>query len=161
MSAYAFPSAMREPHPSNPAPRPLHDPAATELERQYALFNHLVGLSTLLGTSILGLVGTLIMWRIKCRESPFLDDHGREAVNFQLSLIALAVLGVVAGIIFSVVTLGFGAVIVGPLAPLGVAALMVLNAVGTIRGAIAANRGEYYRYPMCYRFIKEPGDRAV
>jgi len=82
-------------------------------------------------------------------------------VNFQLSLIALAVLGVVAGIIFSVVTLGFGAVIVGPLAPLGVAALMVLNAVGTIRGAIAANRGEYYRYPMCYRFIKEPGDRAV
>jgi len=27
------------------------------------------------------------MWRIKHKESPFLDDHGREAVNFQLSLL--------------------------------------------------------------------------
>jgi hypothetical protein len=133
------------------------DPAADSGERTYALFNHLVGLiSTASGGFPLGgLIGSLVMWRIKCKQSPFLDDHGRESVNFQISLLAYLVGGVIVGVLFSVLTLGIGAVLVAPAAAVGAIGLVVLNLVGCIRGAIAANRGEYYRYPMSIRFIPE------
>jgi uncharacterized Tic20 family protein len=136
------------------------DSAADSGERTYALFNHLVGLVSTAsgGVPLGGLIGTIIMWRIKCKDSPFLDDHGREAVNFQLSQIAYVVMGIVAATILTVVTFGVGGFIAAPLAILGTVGLTVLNLVGCIRGAMAANRREYYRYPMCIRFIGGPNE---
>ena len=127
-----------------------YDEGASSSERTYALFTHLVGLVSLSsgGVPLLGLIGTIIMWRIKAAESPFLDDHGREATNFQLSLILYTILGVV----FTVVTLGFGALLSVP----GMIVMIVLAIIGQVRGAMAANRGEFYRYPCCVRFIKDP-----
>lgn len=160
MPDHTFPNAM------NTGPRayePLRDDDATQVERTYAVFNHLVGLTSLLsgGVPAVGLIGSIIMWRIKCKESPYLDDHGREAVNFQLSLVAYVLMSIPVGIAFSIITLGIGAVLVAPAAVLGALALIALNLIGTIRGAIAANRGEYYRYPMCIRFIPDdPGPAA-
>lgn len=146
---------------------PLHDgrvtdPAADSSERTYALFNHLIGLLSLASSSvpIPGLIGTIIMWRIKCKESPFLDDHGREAVNFQISLLVYVIGGVALGVALSVLTLGLIAVLMPVFAGIGVIGLVVLTLVGCIRGAMAANRREYYRYPMCIRFIDEPDSTA-
>ena len=132
----------------------LHDAQATEAERTYTTFQHLIGLvSALDGVGFLGLIGTIIMWRIKANESPFYDDHGREAVNFQISLLLyLFVGGIVLGL-FTLVTLGIGAVLAAPLMILGTIFLIVIRFVGCIRGAVAANRGEYFRYPMCLRFL--------
>ncbi|HVZ94983.1 MAG TPA: DUF4870 domain-containing protein [Phycisphaerales bacterium] len=137
---------------------PIHDPAANDSERLYSLFNHLVGLLSVLngGFPALGVVATIVMWRLRCKQSPFLDDHGREATNFQLSLVVYVVGGMVASAIFSVITLSIGVVIVVPLAILGGLFLLVLALVGCIRGAMHAHRGQYYRYPMCIRFIREP-----
>lgn len=119
------------------------DVEATENERNYGLFNHLMGL---IGLSefggVLALIGCIIMWRIKADQSPFLDDHGREAVNFQISLLVYFIGG-------AVVSLGM-------LIPLLIPAMIILRLIGCIRGAMAAHRGEYYRYPMCIRFISEP-----
>lgn len=128
------------------------DEGASSSERTYALFTHLVGLVSLSngGVPLLGLIGTIIMWRIKASESPFLDDHGREATNFQLSLILYTILGVV----FTIVTVGFGALLAVP----GMIAMIVLAIIGQVRGAMAAHRGEFYRYPCCVRFIKAPDD---
>jgi uncharacterized Tic20 family protein len=109
------------------------------------------------GVGVLGLIGAIIMWRIKADEAQFLDDHGREAVNFQISLLAYALGGTIGGVIFSIVTLGIGSVVFA-LTPLAVLGLIALRLVGCIRGAMAAHRGEYYRYPMCIRFIKGPAD---
>ena len=130
----------------------LHDDLALESERTYSMFNHLIGLLSLADIAIpfAALIGTAIMWRVKRGESPFLDDHGREATNFQLSLILYVIIGVVIG----VATLGIGFILAGP----AWLALVVLKLVGGIRGAMAANRGEYYRYPMCIRFFKAPGE---
>ncbi len=129
------------------APRVVDDHAG-EAERTYSLFNHLVGLLSLFDFAVLGLIGTAIMWRVKHDESPFLDDHGREAVNFQISLLVFSV----AFIVFCIVTFGFGAV----LTPVFIAAMIALRLVGCIRGSMAAHRGEFYRYPMCIRFIQPP-----
>lgn len=118
------------------------DAMVPEAQRTYGLFTHLAGLLSLLDLSLAGPIATLIMWRIKAKESSFLDDHGREAMNFQISLVLYSIVGAMLTPV-----LGLGLVVL-----FGV---WVLRLVGCIRGAIAANRGEYYRYPMCIRFIKD------
>lgn len=151
-----------------PMADPLHqhqsftDARSTPDERTYATFNHLVGLISLIGdagTGLLSILGALIMWRIKADQSPFLDDHGREAVNFQISILFYAIVGMVVFGIFTIITFGVGVIVAGPLVGVGVLALFILRLVGCIRGAIAANRGQYYRYPMCIRFLQGPADR--
>lgn len=133
--------------PRSPVGRAFDD-QSDAAERTYALFTHLVGFASFAsaGVPLLGLIGTLIMWRIKKDESPFLDDHGREATNFQLSL---TVYYVICGA-FTLITFGFGAILAVPV----IAATLVLAVIGQIRGAMAANRGEFYRYPCCIRFLK-------
>ncbi len=118
-----------------------YDPDATPDERTFALMMHL----TLLGHVLLwgiAIAAPLIMWSIKKDESPFLDDHGREALNFQISLIIYTIFIFPLGLI----TCGIGFVVFPIL-------LYVLGLIGMIQAAIAANRGEFYRYPMTIRFI--------
>ena len=115
------------------------DPQAQEWERLYATFLHLSTLTFHFGIPV---IPGLIMWLIKRDRSPFVDDHGREAVNFQISLLLYALIIIpVVGIITC--TLGF--ILYIPLYALGI--------VGMIMAAIAANRGEYYRYPATIRFL--------
>lgn len=130
----------------------VRDDAASPDERTYGMFTHLAGgLSALsAGVPALGLIATLILWRIKAKESPFLDDHGCEAVNFQISLLIYYVVGGIVGGILTAITLGLFSIIM----VLGAAALFIVGIVACIRGAIAANRGEFYRYPICLRLIR-------
>jgi len=78
----------------------------------------------------------LIAWLAKRDESPFVDDHGREVLNMMLS-----------GVIFSVV---LAITVIGVLPLLAWYVVMLIN---TIRGAIAASRSEYFRYPMILRLL--------
>jgi uncharacterized protein len=123
-------------------PDPRHDravdAAAEPGERTYATFIHL---SLLLWHVLIPIVPALILWLIKRSESPFLDDHGREAVNFQISLLLYGLLCIPIGII----TCGVGFVLV--------LAVYVLAVVGMILAAMAAHRGQYYRYPMTLRLV--------
>lgn len=115
------------------------DTSATEGQRTYALFMHLAGL---LGFVVaVPVVPTVIMWAIKKDESPFIDDHGREAMNAQISYLIYA-LGLAA---LAPMTCG---VAFAPLVVLPVVAL-----VFSILAAINASKGEFHRYPMTLRFI--------
>jgi uncharacterized Tic20 family protein len=92
---------------------------------------------------ILPVVAPLIMWLVKRDQSPFIDDHGREAVNFQISITLYALATIPLGI----VTCGAGYVI-------GWIAVVVLAIIGMITGAIAAHQGRYFRYPATIRLVK-------
>ncbi len=118
----------------------LVDPNVTSDQKTYALLIHLSLLATHFVPFAL-VLAPLIMWQIRKGDSPFLDDHGREAVNFQLSLLLYGV-GLA---LLSVITCGFGAI--------GFIPLYILALVGMILGAVAANRGEYFRYPATMRLI--------
>jgi uncharacterized Tic20 family protein len=136
---------------------PFVDSDATHSERTHALWTHLAGLLSVATASfpVVGLIVTIILWRSRATDSPFLDDHGREAVNFQISIAAYWVGGMVLATFVAIVTLGIAAPLIavgGMIAPI---ALTILTGVGCVRGAIAANKGEYYRYPMCFRFLGE------
>ena len=126
------------PNPQNPNGR-LIDPDATQDERTYTMWLHL----SMLGASVFGVLffAPLVMWLIKKDESKFIDDHGREATNFMISL----VLYYVGTGIIALVTCGVGAALVG--------VVYVFGIVGSILAALASNRGEYYRYPMTIRLL--------
>jgi uncharacterized Tic20 family protein len=153
-AAATYSDSMRD--PAAQVHVPVVDPEAREDERTYALFNHLVGLLSLADMMILGLIGAIVMWRIRAKHSPFLDDHGREAVNFQISMLIYLVGGSIVLALFTVLTAFIGSIITIPLAAIGLLFLVVLRIVGGVRGAMHAAKGQYYRYPMCLRLIPEP-----
>lgn len=133
-----------------PPPPPTSGSPSAE-ERQWALFAHLSALVGGILTSgwagSLGcFIGPLIIWLVKKDTMPFVNDQGKEALNFNITV----------GIIFlalfllTIVTLGIGALITLPLMVIvGIAWL-----VFTIIAAIKANSGEAYRYPLTLRLIK-------
>jgi uncharacterized Tic20 family protein len=113
---------------------PLSDPQSAEWERLYAIFLHLSLLTHI------PIFVALVMWLIRRDRSPFIDDHGREAVNFQISLAIYYLIGIA-----TTALCGVGvALIVGA---------YVLGVVGMILAAVAAGKGRYFRYPACIRLI--------
>lgn len=135
MDAAVDPQATHH-QPHDPAQHPLYDAHAQEWERTYAMFTHL----SLLAAHFVPIVPTLILWLIKRDTSAFIDDHGKEAVNFQISLIIY----LVSATVLAMCVIGVPIII----------AAYALAIVGMILAAVAANRGQFYRYPMCIRFIK-------
>ncbi len=110
------------------------DDLATSDERTYATITHLTGL--------ISLPVAIIMWQVKKNESPWLGDHLKEAVNFQISLfIWMLIMGVAA-----IVTLGLAVI------PLLIFTT-ILRLVGCIRAGVYANKGRYHRYPASWRII--------
>ncbi len=135
--------AEHRPPPVNERGR-AYDPDATDDERTYALLMHL----SLLAHMVLTIIAfgiPLIMWLVKKDESSFLDDHGREAVNFQISLLIWSIIFTVVAIPLSIITCGVGVVVA--FIP------TVVAIVGMIQASVAANRGEFYRYPMTFRIV--------
>src|SRR5436190_14870128 len=86
------------------------------------------------------ILGPLIVWLMKKSESPSVDTHGKEALNFQISMTIWILL---CSITF-LVLVGF------VLVPAAVVTHIVLTLIGTIK----AGNGELYHYPLTIRFIK-------
>ncbi len=84
--------------------------------------------------------GPFIVWMVKRPESPEIDAHGKESLNFQLSML-----------IYDVVAFLLCFVLIGiPILIL----LYLLNIVLVIIASLKASEGELYRYPFTIRFIK-------
>ncbi|MBS3942393.1 MAG: zinc ribbon domain-containing protein [Actinobacteria bacterium] len=97
----------------------------------------------------LPVVGPLLVWLVK-RDHPFVDHHGREALNFQLSVALYTIVGVLASVPIGLLTLGIGFI---GIAVLGVA-LGIAWLVLPVVAAVKASNGEGYRYPMTIRFVR-------
>lgn len=85
-------------------------------------------------------VGPLILWQMKKEKDAFIDDQGKEALNFQIT-VAIAWM---ACIVLAFAVVGFFLMF----------ALAVATIVLTIIGSIKANKGIPYRYPLTWRVIK-------
>jgi uncharacterized protein len=84
--------------------------------------------------------GPLIVWLLKRGDAAEIDAHGKESLNFQLSML-----------IYDAVALILCFVLIGiPILLL----LWLLNTVVVIVASIKASDGELYRYPLTIRFIK-------
>ena len=124
-------------------PPPAGTPSAEE--RQWAMFAHLSALSACV-TGIGAIVGPLVIWQIKKNEMPFVDDQGKEATNFNITMLIICV----ALWIFTIITFGIGILITFPAFVLVGLAWLIF----TIIAGIKANEGVAYRYPFAIRLIK-------
>ena len=84
--------------------------------------------------------GPLIVWVLKRGDSSEIDAHGKESLNFQLSMLIYDAVA----IILCFVLIGIPILIL----------LWLLNTVLVIVASIKASDGELYRYPLTIRFIK-------
>jgi len=110
--------------------------------RMWGMICHLAGLGGLIPiVPIIGsVIGPLIVWQIKKDEFGFVADQGKEALNFQISILMYAI---VSGLLcFACV--GF------VLLP----AVYIFDLIFLLIAAVKANDGEHYRYPLTIRFIK-------
>ncbi len=107
-------------------------------ERTMAMLCHL---STFSGFVIPfgNVIGPLIIWLMKKDESALVDDQGKEALNFQISM----TLYIIGAAILSIFLIGIP-ILIG---------LLILDLIVTIMASIQANEGLEYRYPITIRFI--------
>lgn len=112
---------------------------ATHDERLWATFCHL-GAFAMFFCPFGNILAPLIIWLVKRESSSYIDMHGREALNFQISM---SIYTFIAGI-FIIVVIGF---ILVPI-------LVLINLILAVLAAISANKGQSYQYPATIRFVK-------
>jgi len=107
-------------------------------------------------------IGPLIVWQIKKNELPEIEPHGKEALNFQLTILIINIVASIVFISFLGAAFGIGRMWRSPFALWGGgfgigSIIIIINLVAFILAVIAglkANNGESYKYPFAIRFIK-------
>lgn len=121
---------------------PHEEPVEPQGKEDYTMgmLCHLVTFLGYVGVPFGNIVGPLVIWLMKKDQDAFVDETGKEVLNFQISVTIYAI---VCGLLFLV----FIGIILLPI-------LLIATVVYTIIGAMKANEGQVYRYPFTIRFIK-------
>ncbi|MGJ9373520.1 DUF4870 domain-containing protein [Nesterenkonia sp. CF4.4] len=98
------------------------------------------GVAMHLGGVFLSWLVPLVLWLVFRQRSRMLDDHGKEALNFQITLFIAYIVGAATTIIL----IGFLVLFLA----------WVFSVVFSILAAVAAYNRRPYRYPLTIRFIK-------
>ncbi|MCY1720091.1 DUF4870 domain-containing protein [Prolixibacteraceae bacterium Z1-6] len=109
-------------------------------EKQWGMFTHLSAFATFVLPVAGNIIGPLIIYLIKKDEYEFVNDQGKEVLNFQITwsiIFAISIILIFAGIGI-LMLIGFGI------------AWLVL----VIVGSVAASNGQYYRYPFTIKFFQ-------
>lgn len=118
-------------------------------EKLWAMLCHITAFATALIPIPIGgtLIVPLIIWMIRKDDSPFVDRHGRESINFQLSCWLYVVLLFIVTIPLFFIVIGIFLWMV--LAPL----MLVFWVVCIVIAGIKAYDGQEYTYPLTIRFL--------
>ncbi len=122
--------------PEKPQQTEQAAPVATEIPsdaKTMAMLCHLLAIFT-------GFIGPLIIWLVKKDDHPFINEQGKEALNFQITVM----LAMIASFLLSFLCIGFF------LMP----AVGIVDLVFCIIATIKVNGGEHYRYPVTLRLVK-------
>jgi uncharacterized Tic20 family protein len=122
-------------------PVPASHPTTTANDQTMGMICHLSAFAgVIIPFPFANLVGPLVMWMTQKDKSSFLDYHGKESLNFQIT-VAIAV---VIAMFSMFILIGF----------------LLLPAVGlyamvmTIIAGVKAKEGVLYRYPYTLRLVK-------
>jgi uncharacterized protein len=115
-------------------------------DKTYGMICHLSAFAAYVLPVAGALVGPLVAWMVLKDRSSFADQHGKESLNFQLTLALVSAVAI--GLTF--ITLGIAAMFLWPL----LFALPIAQAIFVILATIAAGNGEKYEYPLTIRFLK-------
>ena len=119
-------------------------PLKTEEDKQariWGMLCHLTALLGMIGIPLGNVLGPLIIWLVKKNAYPFVNEQGRESLNFQLSMTIYAI---AAALLIYI--------------KMGMALLLVVAGINfflIIIASIRAFNGETYTYPFTIRLIKK------
>ena len=126
------------PAPEPPTAEPAGEPSKDA--KMWGMFCHLSALAMFTSIPFANVIAPLILWLIKKDDFKFVDNQGKEALNFQISIAIYAIACIPLFFIF----IGFFLFV----------ALAIFNLVMIIIASIEANKGNSYRYPLCIRLVK-------
>jgi hypothetical protein len=127
------PTEQTEEAVSQPEQPQTQEPQVSSDSKMMAMLCHLLAIFT-------GFIAPLIIWLIKKDEDEFVNDQGKESLNWQI----LMLIGYIIGVITSPICIGVPILIAVP----------ILSLIFCIIASIKANSGEKYRYPQPFRLIK-------
>ena len=116
------------------------EPPVLRKDRTWDVLCHLLALAGLIGIPFGNILGPLILWLIKREELSSVNEHGKESLNFQISM--------------TIYTIAAGLSVLLLIGFVLLPAIIVTNLVFVIIASVKANEGEFYRYPLSIRFIK-------
>ena len=123
----------------------LDEPLDSET-RNWAMACHLAGLATLTVVPFASILAPTLLWLAKRDDHPFIDDQGKQAINFQISMWVYWILSVVVIFILRIIVIGKLLWWVP-----GVIAFLAL--AGAVWGGLKAKNGIVVRYPGAIKFI--------
>ena len=137
--------------------------------RNWAVLCHLSALVWLFGVPFGNILGPLIVWLIKKNDFPFVDDQGKEALNFHISLTIYLICAMMLFLLFGASMLPFFwpfhngfwdfwypltmpfFLIPGILLIMGI---ILFGLIFAIVAAVKASDGVAYRYPITLRLVR-------
>ena len=148
-----FDPASFEPAPLAVAAEAYDDPYPAEVgdqptreARYWAIAAHVSALAGGFMGGLPAFLGPLVVWLVRKDEDSWSAGHGRDVLNFNLSVLLYAA----ALLVVAIVTLGVGLLIAVP----GWIALALGWFALTIVGAVKAASDQRFRYPLSIRFVK-------
>lgn len=134
---------------SNPYDVPPRSPSADQLdftpsseERNLAIIAHLSGCAGVLGAGMVGFIGPLVIYLLKKDSSPYVEVQAKEALNFQITMLLVAL-----------ISAALVAITCGTLFPL-LFVPMLMQVIFGIVAAMAVRDGKNYRYPFNFRLLQ-------
>jgi len=111
----------------------------TQEEKTYGMLAHLAALAGFV-IPFGNIIGPLVIWLLKKDELAWVDRHGKESLNFQISITLYAfVSGILVFILIGILLL---------------IAVGVFSLVMIIIASVRVSNGEDFKYPLCIPFIK-------
>jgi uncharacterized Tic20 family protein len=108
-------------------------PPATKDEANMGMLMFILGIFT-------GFLGPLIIWLVKKNDSRFLDAQGKEILNYQITVIIALIVNIPLWFIVIGILIHFG--------------IIIATIVFMILGAMAASKGNFYKFPFALRLLK-------
>lgn len=121
--------------------------APAQQERTLAMLCHI---GALIGSFVPpgNIIVPVVIWLLKKDQSGFINEHGKEAINFQINLSVWAIIISIIGFLLIFLVIGIF------LLPLALGALFVAGLILSVVAGIKAYEGNYYRYPFIIRLLK-------
>jgi uncharacterized protein len=143
----------------------------TSEERGWAMAAHLSALIAVIGFPFGHVVGPLVVYLAKAKESPYVAAHARASMNYQITVSLAALVAIAVAVVLFVVVVGFAGLsgshheASGQAAGIGFIALwaaaifvactfIIASLIFIIMGTVAASEGRPYTYPFAITFIR-------